>query len=823
MARKKRKKPAAQKPATQKPTAQKPAAQKPAASVRTTSVQKLLLFLFAVALTLAGLLIFEGVLVLFGVGEAARFEDPYVGFEPGRDLFLREGDVYVTSPAKLTFFNPQRFPAKKPPGTLRIFALGGSTTAGRPYDHQVAFPRWLELYLEALDPEGDVEVVNAGAISYASYRVVVLMRELVRYEPDVFVVYTGHNEFLEERSYSDLIDEDPRWRRFRLWLHGLRSAALLRRGIEGWRPDREKGDAGDDVPRVLLESEVRTKLEDWTGLETYEKDEALRRAVVLHYEHNLRQMVRLAEDHGVELVFVLPASNLKDFSPFKSVPDEALSPADVARLETLLRQGRAAFDAGDATTALDRFDAALAIDPEHADAHFRRGRALLARGDAAAATDAFVRAKDLDVAPLRALTEIVEVTRRVAAEADVPAIELPAILAEESRERTGIAAPGDELFLDHVHPDVPVHGWISEAVVAALPVPGGEIDAELRRRVTAEITATIDRRYTAERDLSLAKVLGWSGKLEEAEAPLLRAAEVLGDDVELHLNLGVLYQKTGRPTEALPHLLRAAELEPGAAEAHFNLGVTYGLLNRPAEGIAALERALELQGGDPETRYNLAVLKRQTGDLAAAASALETALAERPGAAEIHRELGLVYRRQGRFDAAATALRRALELDPGDTVARIDLAILRARQERFDEAVGELERAIESDPTNAEAVYNLALVEASRGRPEAAIAAYRRALELAPEHARAANNLGILLASRGDLAAARRFLERAVASDPAYAEAHFNLGVVLDQSGLPADAVAAVGRALELDPDEPRFSRALEMLRGARSGAGDGS
>ena len=46
-----------------------------------------------------------------------------------------------------------------------------------------------------------MEIINTGGISYASYRVARLMEELLAYQPDVFVIYTGHNEFLEKRIY----------------------------------------------------------------------------------------------------------------------------------------------------------------------------------------------------------------------------------------------------------------------------------------------------------------------------------------------------------------------------------------------------------------------------------------------------------------------------------------------------------------------------------------------------------------------------------------------------------------------------------------------
>ena len=83
--------------------------------------------------------------------------------------------------------------------------MGGSTTYGRPYFDNVSFCGWLRAYLQAADPTRNWEVINAGGVSYASYRVAILMEELVEYDPDLFIVYSGHNEFLERRTYPQII------------------------------------------------------------------------------------------------------------------------------------------------------------------------------------------------------------------------------------------------------------------------------------------------------------------------------------------------------------------------------------------------------------------------------------------------------------------------------------------------------------------------------------------------------------------------------------------------------------------------------------------
>jgi hypothetical protein len=130
-----------------------------------------------------------------------NIEDPFVSFHRLSPLFAADptGTRFETAEERLTAFCPQSFAAEKKPETLRIFCLGGSTVQGRPYSIQTSFTTWLELNLRAARTGADSEVINCGGISYASYRLVPIMRELLEYEPDLFIIYTGHNEFLEDR------------------------------------------------------------------------------------------------------------------------------------------------------------------------------------------------------------------------------------------------------------------------------------------------------------------------------------------------------------------------------------------------------------------------------------------------------------------------------------------------------------------------------------------------------------------------------------------------------------------------------------------------
>ncbi len=231
----------------------------------------------------------------------------------------------ATAANKRRLFNDQSFAKAKPRGTYRIFCLGGSTTHGRPYDDATSFCGWLRELLPAVDASRRWEVINAGGVSYASYRSALLMEELALYEPDLFVIYSGHNEFLEERTYQGIIATPPAVRGLAALAGRTRLYSALRKAL---RALRSRGDtaAGD---RSLLASEVRTRLDASVGPDAYERDEALATQVLDHYRFNLARMTDIARAAGARAVFITPASNLRHSSPFKSQHRDGLSTTDL--------------------------------------------------------------------------------------------------------------------------------------------------------------------------------------------------------------------------------------------------------------------------------------------------------------------------------------------------------------------------------------------------------------------------------------------------------------------------------------------------------------
>ncbi len=160
--------------------------------------------LTAIALGLLPFLVLELTLRVLQIPSRPAAADPFVDLDNLQPLFTldRNKQRYSISSDRLHLFKPTGFSEDKEKSSYRVFALGGSTTQGEPFSTETAFPKWLEINLQLASRNKDIEVINCGGLSYASYRVLAILREVLTYSPDLIVVYTGHNEFLEARDYE---------------------------------------------------------------------------------------------------------------------------------------------------------------------------------------------------------------------------------------------------------------------------------------------------------------------------------------------------------------------------------------------------------------------------------------------------------------------------------------------------------------------------------------------------------------------------------------------------------------------------------------------
>ncbi|TXT20083.1 MAG: hypothetical protein FD138_4273, partial [Planctomycetota bacterium] len=425
------------------------------------------------------------------------------------------------NPAKSWYFNLQKFPVRKTARSYRIFCLGGSTTYGHPYDDQTSYVGWLRARLHDADPDRDWQVVNCGGISYASYRNCHLMQELAEYQPDLFVIYDGHNEFLEERTYGELKQPGTVMLAKELFVTRTRIGTVLSRlagqGAPAQRP-------------TVLSPEVDSILKSGIGPEQYHRDPDWQKSVVEHFRVSLDRDAQIARNAGAQLVLIKPASNMRSFSPFKSEPGRLL-PAQAAEWKQLIEDARTLRSQERFAEAAKQFTAAAKLDPQHALTQWEAGDALSLAGDLEAARPYFVRAIDEDVCPLRATTQIVSVIEEAARRNQLPLVDFEKLLDSELERTSGPRIPGDESFFDHVHPLIDNNRLIAwglfDKLVKLRVVRDQPSDEQLVQRVAQKVHRGIDPQKRALALINLSQVLLSAGKDEEALKLIWKNSAVL--------------------------------------------------------------------------------------------------------------------------------------------------------------------------------------------------------------------------------------------------------------------------------------------------------
>lgn len=105
-----------------------------------------------------------------------------------------------------------------------------------------------------------------------------------------------------------------------------------------------------------------------------------------------------------------------------------------------------------------------------------------------------------------------------------------------------------------------------------------------------------------------ARLLGWLGRWQEAEAEYRTVLEAAPHDVDMLVGLSDVLTWQRRYEDALTVLDRAAETEPARADVYLSRGRTHRALGQSKQAHGDFEKALALQLGNSEAEAGLASL-----------------------------------------------------------------------------------------------------------------------------------------------------------------------------------------------------------------------
>lgn len=296
------------------------------------------------------------------------------------------------------------------------------------------------------------------------------------------------------------------------------------------------------------------------------------------------------------------------------------------------------------------------------------------------------------------------------------------------------------------------------------------------------------------RKLALAQ---WrQGSRPQAYMTLTEALRRLGDDCELHLQLGLFHAAEGQYPQAKAALTSAMEADGANPDVQYYLALTAAAQGQTLEALRHMQRAFEFRPDDLMTAYQLAIVAKAAMDAGHAvtvrlpdrqhapedsqmrqlaryvcqepdyveaflelpptpsdqdlfgllAAVLQTALSEHPEYADLHYLCSRALDRLGRTDAAIEHCARALAINPRYLKALVHAADLCQRGEQFDQAVGYLRRAVQAGGNWADVHCKLGELFKRSGDYRRASEHFRRALDINAGYARPAEELRSLAA-----------------------------------------------------------------------------
>ncbi|HKY20040.1 MAG TPA: tetratricopeptide repeat protein [Vicinamibacterales bacterium] len=303
----------------------------------------------------------------------------------------------------------------------------------------------------------------------------------------------------------------------------------------------------------------------------------------------------------------------------------------------------------------------------------------------------------------------------------------------------------------------------------------------------------IDRRRVPE---SLHYIVGLNflitNQIDLAIEELNKAAESLGDALEIHLLLGSLYREKGQVARAITihqSLLQRPRLTR-LEQAHILLllGLDFrrgGFVDR------ALEAFNEVVKLDPGNQYALMNIEKLHEDQHQWQEAYEVrrTLGIQAGAEDgrsqailafLENEMGLQAVARGDYPSAAARFQSAIDLDAGVVPAYLNLGDIHAREDRLAQAAGVWEQVIEHAPERAYLTFDrLSMAYEKLGAPERFLHLCRQLIASNPQDWRARLALARHIENRDDPKGSLELLFEALVHNPHALNVHQAIWQVL--------------------------------------------
>ena len=663
--------------------------------------RKMLFTVLLILISIVLLLLFEGFLELINLGgdldlvlesEINGTEYCYINKQVARRFFTGH-EVHVPD-ARTAVFRKH-----KSTGTYRIFCLGGSTTAGFPFQFNATFPSLVQDRLQTLFPRKKIEVINVGISAINSYSVLDFTRELVNYEPDLFLVYMGHNEFYGALGVGSTqqIGLGRNWVLGYMRLQRLRLFHFVKNSLALFSPAPEVHSAN----ATLMSQIVADK--------SISRDSEAYQTALTYFDKNLEAIIEKAVDVDARIIVSTLVSNLGDQEPFGWQLSAKLTTVQQQRWHQYVEEAITLEKEGQYNAALELLFRAEKIDPNPAILFFYRARCLQGAGNPSTAKAEYEKARDHDLIRFRASSDFNEVIRDVCRRTNTACLEMEPVLAPYCPDQI----LDRNLFTDHLHPSFAGYFWMAKAFVEEMQRIGC-VDRP-RRWETARNLSTRDYRRLAgvtdlERMIASYRIEKLTGCWPFQEKIVLMPPKNTEYDSLLHRGVADLFAR-----------------KFGWKAAHYQIAQYLEQNKRYDEAAAEYEAVIKVMPFNYVPYIELANLKMRLSEYGAAEEALKTGLQYSQGLPYCYAKLGFLYYFTGRNTQSIDKMHQAIEINQQQnwfnnselSGAYHILALAYGKQGNYELGIRAARSALTAEPESQDAKAVLQQLEMARaGHPE---------------------------------------------------------------------------------------------------------
>ncbi len=549
--------------------------------------------------------------------------------EPNQQLIKRYfpyGNAPAVSPDTVLF------KTQKPADSFRIVILGESSAAGFPYGRWGSLQGMLEQRVKRTYPHKNIEIINTAMAAINSYTLLDFTDEILAIEPDLVLIYAGHNEYLGILGVgSTFAAKGGRASTLAyLYVKDVKLYQLLESVY--YRLSRNNPSEATESRRSLMSRVAQGQHIPYQS--------TLYQEGIAQFSANLQQLIKRYTARNIPLLLGNLVSNEADLVPFS-----ALAAADWPAITADLARG---------TTP--QLPASAQHNPA-AQAYFA-GLVARQQGNTDAARQHFSQARDHDELRFRAPTAFNLLLNELATQPGVTLVDVHSLFTANSL--AGLI--GHSLLLEHVHPNNYGYFLLAEAFYQAIEQSGvlgkplryvsteqawadnpvSELDEQYARlkitqlqndypftltpqplpqlKIQTEADQLLLRRLQGEDWLVLQQALLSHYQQTQQLAKAAKVAGVLADAMPQNHQAfsvaGALYLQLDDIVLADYFHSRAAALQPQTARYLLNLAQTRFMLADYQTSLTLLRQARSLEPDNPQIPFFMLRVRAAAGEAA---------------------------------------------------------------------------------------------------------------------------------------------------------------------------------------------------------------